>query len=76
MEKKDKKIKGIPKEIIKELDIHEVVEEKPIKVTAIVEHHQVKLPVPSQIKVEVDFKKGQKLTARYDKTKKQIIYQL
>tara|TARA_Y100000310_G_C20654778_1_gene801406 strand:- start:808 stop:1026 length:219 start_codon:yes stop_codon:yes gene_type:complete len=68
--------KGIPKEVIQELDVKKMEKEEILKVTATVEGHQVKLPVPSQIRLEVDFKKGQRVTVRYNKKKRQIIYNL
>ncbi|RMD45946.1 hypothetical protein D6829_00740 [Candidatus Pacearchaeota archaeon] len=67
--------KGIPKRILKELDIHkkEKIQTK-FKVTAVVERHQVKLPVPSRIRQEIPFKKGQKLVVHYDQKTKSLIY--
>lgn len=72
MVKKEK----IPKEILDELNIKKIEKTEPIEVTALVESHQVKLPVPALIKLEVDFKKGQKLKVSYNKEKKQIEYKL
>ena len=69
--------KGIPKEVLRELNIK--VKEKPkeeVEVTAIVEKHQVKLPVPSEIRRELEFSKGQKLKVRYDPKTKTLTYQL
>ena len=59
--------KGIPSEILKELNI-KILEKSnsKISVTAIVEKHQVKLPVPSEIRRELEFSKGQKLTVSYN----------
>jgi len=68
--------KGIPKEVIRELDIKKQDKEEPLIVTANVEEHQVKLPVPAQIRLEINFKKGQKVNVRYNKEKKEIIYKL
>ena len=69
--------RGIPKEILKELNINEVDKEKnKFKVTAVVETHQVKFPVPVELRRELEFKKGQKLNVTYDPKTKQIIYQL
>jgi len=51
----------IPKEIIKELDINNNSEDKNyFEVTAIVESHQIKLPLPKKlIKIyDLEFKKG------------------
>lgn len=67
---------GIPKSIIKELDIHEEEKDVPMKVTPIVEPHQIKLPIPSKIRLELDIKKGKKIKVTYDKKKKKIIYHL
>lgn len=69
--------KGIPSEILQELNIKII--EKPedkVSVTAIVESHQVKLPVPSSIRRELEFSKGQKLRVKYDPKTKTITYQL
>ena len=68
---------GIPSEILKELNI-KITEksESKIPVTAVVEKHQVKLPVPSEIRRELEFSKGQKLTVSYDPKTKTISYQL
>ena len=68
---------GIPLDVLKELNINEVDKIKnEFKVTAVVEKHQVKFPVPGEIRREIDFKKGQKLNVKYDPKTKQIIYQL
>jgi bifunctional DNA-binding transcriptional regulator/antitoxin component of YhaV-PrlF toxin-antitoxin module len=69
--------KGIPSEVLKELNI-KITEksENKISVTAVVEKHQVKLPVPSEIRRELEFSKGQKLTVSYDPKTKIISYQL
>lgn len=69
--------KGIPSEILKELNI-KIIEkqEEKISVTAIVESHQVKLPVPSSIRRELEFSKGQKLNVKYDPKTKTLTYQL
>jgi len=68
--------KGIPKDILNELDVKKQEKEEQQIVTATVEGHQVKLPVPASIRLEIDFVKGQKLKVFHDKEKKQIIYKL
>jgi len=69
--------KGIPPEILEELNI-EVVEKpkKEVITTAIVEKHQVKLPIPSQIRRELEISKGQKLTVNYNPKTKTLTYKL
>lgn len=67
----------IPKEVIKELDINDEKNNKEeFEVTAIVESHQVKLPIPKKLmKVhEIEFKKGQKLKLDFDDKKKEFRY--
>lgn len=69
------KKKGIPREVLKELNIRE--KEKPktdFVATAIVERHQIKLPIPSAIRREINFKKGQKLKVKFDAKNKSITY--
>lgn len=63
---------GIPKEVIKELK-PEKEPEKPIEVTIIVEKHQAKIPIPVQIRLELDMKKGQKCLVKYDRKKRELI---
>jgi len=65
---------GIPKEVIKQLDIKQIEKEMPETVTAIVETHQAKLPIPSHIRIKLDLKKGQKCTVIFDEKKKEITY--
>lgn len=69
--------KGIPQEILKELNI-KIVEksENKISVTAIVEKHQVKLPVPAEIRRELELSKGQKLNVKYNPKTKTLTYQI
>lgn len=67
----------IPKEVIKELDINDEKNKKEdFEVTAIVEIHQVKLPIPKKLmKIhELEFKKGQKLKLDFDDKKKEFRY--
>lgn len=69
----------IPKEIIEELDINDDKDKKDdFEVTAIVESHQVKLPIPKKLmKIhELEFKKGQKLKIKFDEKKKEIVYKI
>jgi len=69
----------IPNEVIKELDINDGEEEKDyFEVTAIVESHQIKLPIPRKlIKIyELEFKKGKKLKLKFDIKNKELIYKI
>lgn len=69
--------RGIPAEILKELNIKITKnQESKIRVTAIVEKHQVKLPVPSEIRRDLEFSKGQKLNVSYNPKTKTLIYQI
>jgi len=68
-----KKKRGIPKEVVDKLDIRKKEKIKPIEVTVIVEEHQAKIPIPKQIRLELDLKKGQKCKVEYNKNKKEII---
>jgi len=69
--------KGIPSEILKELNI-KVIEkfENKISITVIVEKHQIKLPIPSGIRRELEFSKGQRATVSYNPKTKILSYQL
>ncbi|MBU1027944.1 MAG: hypothetical protein KKF48_02765 [Nanoarchaeota archaeon] len=69
----------IPKEVIKELDINdEKGNKEDFEVTAIVESHQVKLPIPKKLMNihDLEFKKGQKLKLSYDNKKKELKYKI
>ena len=69
--------KGIPPEILKELNI-KIIEksENEIPVTAIVEKHQIKLPIPAEIRRELELSKGQKLKVKYNPKTKILTYQI
>lgn len=71
--------KKIPDKIIEELDINEA-EKKPsdFDVVAIVEPHQVKLPIPKKLMriYDLELKKGQKMKLRFDETTKELIYKI
>jgi hypothetical protein len=70
---------GIPEEILKELNVNEV-EEIPteFEVSPIVEHHQVKLPVPKRLirDFELNFQKGNKIKLKFNGEKKELIYKI
>ena len=69
--------KGVPLEVLRELNIKIVKkDESKIPVTAIVEKHQVKLPVPGKIRRELEFSKGQKVNVSYNPKTKTLTYQL
>jgi len=71
------KRKGIPKEVLEELNINNKEEVKrDFEITAIVEKHQVKLPIPSKLRSEIEFKKSQKLKLRYNPKTRTLTYQL
>ncbi len=75
----DKKEPKIPEEIIKELDINQVDEiPSEFNVTAIVESHQVKLPIPRKLikNFDLEFKKGQKLKLKFNNKNKELTYKI
>ncbi len=69
--------KGIPSKILQELNI-KIIEKPKSKIitTAIVEKHQIKLPIPAQIRRELEISKGQKLEVSYNPKTKTLTYQL
>ena len=69
----------IPKDIIEELDINDNIEDKnDFEVTAIVETHQIKLPLPKKlIKIyDLEFKKGKKLKLTFDEKSRELRYKI
>ena len=69
----------IPKDIIEELDITNNGEDKnDFEVTAIVETHQIKLPLPKKlIKIyDLEFKKGKKLKLTFDEKNRELRYKI
>ena len=69
--------RGIPKEILDQLDIKvQEPKEQEITTTAIVESHQIKLPIPAQLRKELEISKGQKFSVEYNPTTKTITYKL
>jgi len=69
----------IPKDIIEELDITNNSEDKnDFEVTAIVESHQIKLPLPKKlIKIyDLEFKKGKKLKLTFDEKSRELRYKI
>ena len=69
----------IPKDIIEELDITNNSEDKnDFEVTAIVESHQIKLPLPKKlIKIyDLEFKKGKKLKLTFDEKNRELRYKI
>lgn len=66
------KEEGIPKSVIDKLKIKREPE-KPYEVTVIVEEHQAKIPIPSDIRWDMDLKKGQKCKVFYNKKNKELI---
>lgn len=63
----------IPKDIFDELDIHKKKEKKPKEVTVIVEEHQAKIPIPKNIRLRLNLKKGTKCILSYDEQKKELV---
>ena len=69
----------IPKKIIEELDItHNSKDKNDFEVTAIVETHQIKLPLPKKlIKIyDLKFKKGKKLKLTFDEKSGELKYKI
>ncbi len=74
-----KKGEGIPKKIVKELDVNEVEEiSTDFEVLPIVELHQVKLPVPRKLirDFELNFQKGKKIKLKFNEEKKELVYKI
>jgi len=67
----------IPKEILEELDIGKL-EKSPtdFTVTAVVEPHQVKLPIPKELRKELELKKGKRVKVHFNKDKGELIYKI
>ncbi|HIH25763.1 hypothetical protein J4476_01155 [Candidatus Woesearchaeota archaeon] len=65
---------GIPKKILDELKIKQPKKE-PVEteVTAIVESHQVKIPLPPDVRRHLNLKKGAKCKVRYDEEKREVV---
>ncbi len=75
----EKKEEGIPKEIVKELDVNEVEEiSTEFEVLPIVESHQVKLPIPKRLirDFELNFQKGKKIKLKFNEEKKELVYKI
>ena len=70
---KVKKGKGIPKEVLDQLDIRRKEKEE-LEVTPLIENHQVRLPIPHKIRLELNLKKSKKCKVRYDRENKELIY--
>ena len=68
-----KKNKGIPKDVINYLDIRKEKVKYPIEVKVLVETHQVKIPIPKNIRDVLDLKSGAKCNMFFDRHKKEII---
>jgi len=65
---------GIPADVLKQLDIKDKDKQEETTVTAIVEEHQAKLPIPAHIRMELGLKKGQKCKLTYNETTKELTY--
>ncbi|MEK6890016.1 MAG: hypothetical protein AABX35_02400 [Nanoarchaeota archaeon] len=65
--------RGIPKEIIKELDIKSKKPKEVYEVGVVVEMHQVKIPLPKKIRLALKLNKGARCRIIYDQIKKEVI---
>lgn len=65
--------RGIPKDILDELDIHKKREKKPREVTIVVEEHQAKIPIPKNVRLRLNLKKGAKCLLTYYEDKKELV---
>ncbi len=71
------KKEGIPEEIIEELDIRKVEKQKDVfDVTPVIEKHQIKLPIPSVLRKDIQLSKGKKIKVRYNSKTKELIYKI
>lgn len=68
--------KGIPKEVIDEIDISKKEKKKEFIIKGIIEHHQSRLTIPKKIVLEAGLEKDNLFEVRYDKEKREIIYKL
>lgn len=67
--------KGIPKSILRDLDIRSKEKKLPPPIVIIsLEESQARLTIPSRIKLEMDLRKGQKFKVYYNKKEKELIY--
>lgn len=66
----------IPIDILEGLDIKTKTKIEPILVKAVVEHHQARLTIPKQIRLNMNLKAGQEFEVIYDKNKREIIFKL
>lgn len=77
IEKKDisQSKKGtIPKEVLDRLNIKKINGEKVLTILPIIETHQIRLTIPSEIRREIDIKKGHKFEVIFDKKNKEITF--
>ena len=65
--------KGIPEEVLEELDIHKKEIKKPIKVNVMVENFQARIPIPKKMRLHMNLKKGSTCKMTYNKEKKELI---
>jgi len=65
--------KGIPKEIVNELDIKREKKDKKYNVAVSVSEHQAKISIPKIIVMELGLTKNQSCEVTYDKKKKELI---
>ncbi|MEK6886072.1 MAG: hypothetical protein AABX17_03840 [Nanoarchaeota archaeon] len=63
---------GIPREVLNDLDITKRREIKPEEVTVIVERHQIKIPLPKNVRIKLNLKKNTKCIVSYDEENKEV----
>lgn len=64
--------KGIPQEVLDELDIRKKRDIKPIEITVAVEDHQAKIPIPKNIRLKLKLERGAKCIISYDEKNKEL----
>jgi len=71
------KKEGIPNEVFDELDIRKIEKQKEVfEITPVVEKHQIKLPIPSVLRKDINISKGKKVKVRYNSKTKELIYKI
>ena len=65
---------GIPEEVLERLNIKKKEKLQPFYVTPIIEKHQIRLTIPSEIRREIKIKEGQKFKVSFNKKKKEITF--
>lgn len=68
--------RGIPPDVLEDLDIKKKNKKKSFLINAIVEHHQARLTIPKNIVLDMNLKQGETFEVTYNKENKEIIYKL